>query len=143
MLLRSETLDGIAAGKITLAFRRWKRALAKAGGRQRTRIGVLAIDDVALIEADSITMRDARAAGYSDPAMLRSDLDRFGEGDVYRIKFHLAGEDPRKALRVKAPGADEIEAIAARLARLDAASRSGPWTKSALRRHAVTRADPR
>jgi len=52
---------------------------------------------------------------------------------IYRIKFHLAGEDPRKALRVKAPGADEIEAIAARLARLDAASRSGPWTKSALK----------
>ncbi|MFZ1992407.1 MAG: hypothetical protein WAW96_21845 [Alphaproteobacteria bacterium] len=133
MHFKAETLDGIAAGTITIAFRRWKRAFAKTGGRQRTRIGVLAIDDVSLVEAAAITPRDAKAAGYSDRAALIADLDQFGEGNVYRIKFHLAGEDPRKALREKSLGADEIDEIVARLARFDAASRSGPWTKSALK----------
>ena len=133
MRFKSDTLTGIAAGKITLAFRRWKRALAKAGGRQRTYVGVLAIDDIASIEASAITPRDARAAGYSDRTALLADLDKYGEGNIYRIKLHLAGEDPRKALREKIPGSAEVEAIAARLARLDAASRSGPWTRAALR----------
>ena len=42
MLLKRETLEGIASGEITLAFRRWKRPTVKAGGRLRTRIGELA-----------------------------------------------------------------------------------------------------
>ena len=133
MHFKSETLDGIAAGTITIAFRRWKRAFAKPGGRRRTPIGVLAIDNVAQVEPAAITPRDAKAAGYSDRAALLADLEKYGEGDVYRIRFHLAGEDPRKALREKAPDASEIESILTRLSRLDAASRSGPWTKAALK----------
>ena len=39
MLFRRPSLDGIRAGEITLAFRRWDRPRARAGGRQRTLVG--------------------------------------------------------------------------------------------------------
>ena len=41
MLLNRRALDGIAAGEIDLAFRRWKRPTVRAGGTLRTRAGVL------------------------------------------------------------------------------------------------------
>ena len=55
-------------------------------------------------------------------------------GETYRIAFHLAGPDPRIALRADAAlTAADRAAIAARLARYDAASRHGPWTEATLR----------
>jgi hypothetical protein len=133
MLFKSVVLDGIAAGHITLAFRRWRRPTVRAGGTLRTAIGVLAIDAVDPIEPDAITEGDARQAGYPARDVLRVDLDRRTEGDVYRIAFHVAGEDPRIALRQSAPASEaEIEALRERLERLDRASRSGPWTRETL-----------
>jgi hypothetical protein len=45
----------------------------------------------------------------------------------------LAGEDPRIALRARADlTAEDRAGIDARLARLDAASRTGPWTGKVL-----------
>jgi len=43
VLFTKAVLDGIAAGRITVAYRRWDRPRAVVGGRQRTRVGVLAI----------------------------------------------------------------------------------------------------
>ena len=55
------------------------------------------------------------------------------EGTLYRVEFRLAGPDPRIALRERADiDAEERAAIDARLARLDAASRHGPWTARVL-----------
>jgi hypothetical protein len=42
MLLQRNVLDGIVAGTITLAFRRWRRPTVRAGGRLRTAAGELA-----------------------------------------------------------------------------------------------------
>ena len=64
MLIKRPILDGIVEGRITLAFRRWKRPTVKTGGRLRTAIGVLAIEAVDLVDAESITSKDARRAGY-------------------------------------------------------------------------------
>ena len=46
MLFNRRALDGIEAGEIDLAFRRWKRPTVKAGGTLRTRGGVLSIETV-------------------------------------------------------------------------------------------------
>jgi hypothetical protein len=46
MLFNRRALDGIEAGEIELAFRRWKRPTVKAGGTLRTRAGLLGIDAV-------------------------------------------------------------------------------------------------
>jgi hypothetical protein len=41
VLFNSAHLEGIAAGKISVAFRRWTKPTVKAGGRLRTAVGVL------------------------------------------------------------------------------------------------------
>jgi hypothetical protein len=131
MLFRPADLTAIAAGEVTVAFRRWKRPMAKAGGRQHTPVGVLAFD--AVDRVDDITPADARHAGFADPAAAWAML-RGREGDLYRIALRLAGPDPRIALRENAALGDADRAeIAARLARLDRASTYGPWTEATLR----------
>ena len=134
MLLKRETLEGIAEGRITLAFRRWKRPTVRAGGELRTAIGVLGIDGVDAIAEGDITESNARAAGYPTRAALLAELNRRPEGDLYRVALHLAGDDPRTALREQdALDAEAVAAIAARLARFDRSSRHGPWTETVLR----------
>ncbi len=134
MLLKRETLEGIAEGRITLAFRRWKRPTVRAGGELRTAIGVLAIEAVDAIPESDITEVDARRAGYAARDGLVADLNRRPEGDLYRVALHLAGGDPRTTLREKdVLDDDAIAAIAARLARFDRSSRHGPWTDAVLR----------
>ena len=49
MLFEQRFWAGLADGSITLAFRRWRRPNAKAGGRQRIPTGVLAIDSVEVV----------------------------------------------------------------------------------------------
>ena len=131
MLFRQDDLRRIGEGEITLAFRRWKRPTVKAGGTLRTRAGVLAIESVEVIDAADVTDEDARRAGAdSREAVLR---DGARERPLYRIEFRLAGPDPRIALRERSEvTAEERTEIDGRLARLDATSRHGPWTRRVL-----------
>ena len=131
MLFRQDVLRRIGDGEVTLAFRRWWRPTVKAGGTLRTRVGVLAIESVVVVGEDEVKDADARRAGAeSREALLREGPQ---ERPLYRIEFRLAGPDPRIALRERAdisPG--ERAEIDARLSRLDAASRHGPWTRKVL-----------
>jgi hypothetical protein len=134
MLIKRAILAGIAAGRITLAFRRWRRPTVRAGGRLRTAIGELAIDAVERIDPRAISDADARCAGLASRSAVLAALDERAEGEVYRIALHLAGADSRAALRRQtALGGEEWEALLRRLARLDAAARGGPWTAAVLR----------
>jgi hypothetical protein len=131
MLFRQETLRRIEAGEVTLAFRRWRRPTVKAGGTLRTRAGVLAIESVEPVDEDAISDADVRRAGAPDRQALLAGLRR--DGTLYRVGFHVEGPDPRIALRERSDlSAGERAAIDARLARLDAASRHGPWTGRVL-----------
>lgn len=133
MLFKQNTLDGIASGKITLAFRKWGAPRAVAGGSLRTAVGVLAIDAVEIVPLSGITETHARQAGYTSLDELREELESY-EGKIYRIKLHLAGPDPRIKLRNDAKlSAIEIDEIRARLERLDRFSRVGPWTANVLK----------
>jgi hypothetical protein len=133
MLFRRPTLDGIRAGEITLAFRRWDRPRAKAGGRQRTMIGELAIDSVERVARSAITAEDARRAGHATRAELLRELDARGSAPIWRIELHWAGEDPRVGLREQADlRPADVEVLRERLGRLDAASGHGPWTRETL-----------
>src|SRR5688572_17436861 len=132
MLFRLDELRRIQEGEITLAFRRWRRPTVKAGGTLRTKIGVLAIDSVEPVGEDDVTDEDARRAGAPDRATLLAGLRP--EGRLHRVELRLAGPDPRIALRKRSRiSPSERAAIDARLARLDAASRHGPWTGTVLR----------
>jgi hypothetical protein len=131
MLFPQDVLRRIGEGEVTLAFRRWRRPTVKAGGTLRTRVGVLAIDSVEVVDEEQVTDADARRAGAADRDALLAGLRP--EGTLHRIEFRLAGPDPRIALRERSriPAAERAE-IDARLARLDAASRHGPWTATVL-----------
>ena len=139
MLIKQDTLVGVAEGRITLAFRRWKRPTVRAGGTLLTSIGQLSIESMDEVSLDDITGADARAAGFDGLASLRAALDRPDEGAVYRVGLRLAGPDPRIALREEVPGAREMDDITARLARWDRSSPMGAWTRAAL---AIIAAEP-
>ena len=115
MLFRPADLEGIQAGRITLAFRRWEKPRVVVGSRLRTPIGVLEVTAVDKVKRP--TNQDARAAGYASGQAV---LDSFPKrtGDFYRIALHLVGPDPRLALRELAPD----DAVFAALERM------GAWT---------------
>jgi hypothetical protein len=106
VLLRADTLEGIRTGQVTLAVRRWRRPTVRAGGTLTTAIGVLAIDSVERIEPSELTEDDARAAGAASLQELLDAPQLRREGDLYRIRLHLLGDDPRIALRERAEVSD-------------------------------------
>jgi integrase len=133
MLFDRATLDAIADGSVTVAFRRWRRPTVTAGGTLTTAVGVLAIDEVEAIDDGDVTKADARAAGRSSVADLLSHRGLQRDGQLYRVRFHLAGEDPRISLREQAElSEDEVETLTTRLERYDRSSRHGPWTRATL-----------
>jgi hypothetical protein len=130
MLFNLRALEGIKAGEIDLAFRRWKRPTVRAGGTLRTRAGVLGIDAVEPIGERRIDSEQVRRAGFTSRRELLDSLRP--EGRLYRIRFHRIGPDPRVELRrrhtiTRAERAD----LDARLARMDSA-RGRPWTRQIL-----------
>jgi hypothetical protein len=133
LLFRQEHWAGLGDGTITLAFRKWTRANAKAGRRVRFAGGYLMIDDVRTVDEAKLTKTDATRAGFDSIAALRGELAKFGDGDLYRIELHWDGPDERVELRQDDDlSDDEVAAIRARLAKLDKASTHGPWTATVL-----------
>jgi hypothetical protein len=98
-----------------------------------TAVGVLAIDEVTSIAHGDISADDAERSGAVSLDALLAELDR-RDGELYLIAFHVAGADPRRELRTRADlSTDDLGEIGRRLARLDGASRHGPWTSAVLR----------
>jgi hypothetical protein len=129
MLFRADILQAIATGRVTLAFRRWRRAPPVDGSSLRTPIGVLRLERVRVIDEGDITPDDVARTGMSVDE-LRSSIA--GEGTLLRIELRLAGDDPRVSLRERLPSEAELETIVARLGRIDAASAT-QWTTQYLR----------
>jgi hypothetical protein len=128
MLFRRDILQGIADGRVTLVFRRWRRAPPAEGSSLRSPVGVLCLDRVTVIDEGDITPEDVSRTGMSRDE-LRASIA--GEGTLLRIELRLAGCDPRNALRERLPADVELEAIIAKLARIDAAC-PAPWTTQYL-----------
>jgi hypothetical protein len=134
VLFEQRLREGLRDGTITLAFRRWRRPQVVAGHHYRTGLGMVCAEAIDPVTPAEITGAQARAAGYPDVAALLDDL----RGDpallLYVIRFrHLDQPDPRDELAATATLTDaEAATIAARLARMDAASRRGPWTAAIL-----------
>jgi hypothetical protein len=134
MLIKSKVLEGIKAGEISLIFRRWKKVGVKAGGTQMTQRGVIGIDAVDVVKESSITAKDAKAAGFGSREELIESMPPIEEGlEVYRIKVHWVGEDPRKALRNDADlSKAELNEIIGKLRQMDERSQRGAWTQQYL-----------
>ena len=117
MLFRPADLERIAAGTVTLAFRRWDKPRVKVGSTQKTPVGVVEFTSCELV--DVITDEDARAAGFASPDEVEARMRKTGR--VYRVELRVAGPDPRVALRRAPPD----EAVFAALERY-------PWARDYL-----------
>ena len=129
MLFRQAALDGIREGRITLAFRRWRRPTVRTGGTLMLPIGQLQIVEVRQIAEGEITDKDAKRAGYESGQALREDLAGRTQGELYRIELGTLGPDPRIALRSQSALTDgDLTTLKTKLAKLDASAPGGPWT---------------
>lgn len=134
MLWEARFAPLIADGSVTVTFRRWKRPQAVEGRRYRTPGGIIEVERVTTIDPHAITTRDARDAGYPTAAALVADLRGDGSLAVTRVAFHRVDEpDPRATLAEHDElSADDVADIERRLARLDARSSYGAWTRATL-----------
>ncbi|MDD3445706.1 MAG: hypothetical protein PHS60_09875 [Zavarzinia sp.] len=121
MLLKQKLLDAVAAGREGLVFARWRTPALRLGA-MKTAVGTITVEAIDVVEPESITEDEARAAGHPDRAALLGALGLSGP-PVHRARLRLAeGADPaatRKALE----------------RRLDRHDRAGgqPWTRAMLR----------
>lgn len=137
MLFAGSDTQGVAEGKITVAYRRWAEPRVVAGRIYRTNAGRIEIESIKEVNPGLIADTDA-------------DLDRAGRGnakDVRRrlrgdeslptflIRFHLVeGPDPREELASSAELTPaDIEELQEKLARLDEFGRHGAWTAQTLK----------
>jgi hypothetical protein len=134
VLFEARFWEDMAAGRIIVTFRRWKRRQVIAGNRYRTPAGMIEVTALDVVTVDAISPSDARAGGYPSVEALVADLRGTPDVDLYRVRFRMAGEpDPRDELAASAAlSADDIVDLDRRLARLDRASKYGPWTSAVL-----------
>jgi biotin operon repressor len=134
VLFEKRLRDGIHSGRITLAFRRWRRSQVVAGHRYRTGLDLVEAAAVDIVTAGDIDAGQAHAAGYATVEDLLAGLRGSPALPLYRVRFRLLAEpDPRDVLAASSSlTEDEIVEVAARLARMDKASKRGPWTAAVL-----------
>lgn len=132
MRIRPAELRAIETGELDLAFRRWERPRVVVGTMMRTAVGLVEVTSVEQVDVAGLDDQDARRAGAASPEALRAGLAARPDQPVWRIGLRFAGPDPRVALRETVPTATEVDAIRARLDRLDRASKIGPWTRGTL-----------
>ena len=101
MLFRHVVLQGIEEGRITLAFRRWKRAAVKSGGSLHTSAGVVRFGGVSTVNEEDLSEREAHAAGYADRRSALRELGGAETGTLYRIEIAGLEPDERISLRQK------------------------------------------
>ena len=138
LLFQKRFHQGLIDGSVTLTFRRWEKPHVKPGGRYRCHpIGVLEVDRIERVRVADITDDDARRSGFASRDALL-DYIRSGPGgkvggktELFRIELHHGGEEDRVAIALDDRlSAEDVEAITAKLARMDA---KGEWTRTTLR----------
>lgn len=137
MLFTASAHPGLERGEITRTFRTWSRPQVKVGGRYHAGRVDLMVDDLRQVPVRDIDDDDARASGFADREMLLTFLrGRHPVADtdaVWRVDFRAVERVDEPSLaddtELSGPDRDELER---RLAKLDAASPTGPWTSTVL-----------
>jgi len=139
LLFKKVFHQGLVDGSIGLTFRRWAKPHVKVGGRYRCHpIGVLEVDAIAKLRVRDITAADAARAGFASRAALVDYMRTGPNGDdldddteVFRVELHHGGDGDRVEIALDDRlGADDVAAIRAKLAKLDAKE---AWTHATLR----------
>lgn len=131
VILSLTVLEGLAAGTIDLAFRRWSKQNVHPGDVMRLEAGVIEVVSVEVVDPAAISDADARRSGAESANAVRGTLRGPADAPVYRVRLRHLGPDPRRALGADAePSEKDIEEIRDRLSKMD---RRRPWTHETLR----------
>ncbi|MGZ0147963.1 hypothetical protein ACXJJ3_12910 [Kribbella sp. WER1] len=136
MLFAGSDRDGVADGRITVAYRRWAEPRVVEGRVYRTNAGRIEIDSIREVNPELIADTDADVQ-LADRQNAR-DVRRRLRGDeslpTFLIRFHLVeGPDPREELASQSElSPADLADLRERLARFDALSNHGPWTQQTL-----------
>jgi hypothetical protein len=88
-----ELRNDVAAGRITVSFRLWKRPRVKVGGRYRVGPAAIEVDSIDLVPFAAISDADVRRSGEIDRVELRRRAAHAGpitdDTLVYRVEFHV------------------------------------------------------
>lgn len=130
MLLTERIAHAVAAGDVSLAYRRWRTARVVPGAKFHTVAGVVRVDAVTIVSLDALTDADARRAGFDTVQDVERTFRGRASDPVFRIVLSWAGPDERDALaEATVLSAAEIASISALLDRLD---RTTPWARIVL-----------
>ncbi|MEU8222069.1 hypothetical protein [Kribbella sp. NPDC048915] len=137
MLFAGLDKDGVAAGRITVAYRRWAEPRVVEGRVYRTNAGRIEIDSIRQVNPDLIADNDPDLE-LADRRNAK-DVRRRLRGDetlpTFLIRFHLVeGPDPRDELAAQTSlSPEQLADLRARLAQFDELSHHGAWTLETLR----------
>ncbi|MFK0246448.1 hypothetical protein ACIQUM_17240 [Amycolatopsis azurea] len=131
VILSITVLEGLAAGTIDLAFRRWSHQNVHPGDVMRLEAGVIEVESVEVVDPAAITDDEARRSGAESANAVRGTLRGPADAPVYRVRLRYLGPDPRRALSEETDLSEkDIEAIRDRLSKMD---RRRSWTHETLR----------
>ncbi|WP_308799602.1 ASCH domain-containing protein [Agromyces silvae] len=132
MILTERIAHAVAAGEVTVAYRRWTRPRVKSGSEFRTVAGRVRVETIEPVSAAELTDADARRAGYASLDDLTATFSGGASDPVFRIGLSWVAADARDALAADANlTAEDVASIDALLDRLDART---PWARSTLAR---------
>ncbi|GAB3290427.1 hypothetical protein GCM10027563_27880 [Parasphingorhabdus pacifica] len=131
-MFSQRVLRGVAAGEVTVAFRRWSSPQVRAWTRVSTPVGIVRVGEVREVDPDELTFSDAEQAGFRSLQGLRSSLDKHGAGRVYRVGLSFAGADRQPSPEPAVLGSGQRAEIDRWLARWDVSSSRGLWTVELL-----------
>jgi hypothetical protein len=137
MLFAGSDRDGVAEGRITVAYRRWAEPRVVEGRIYRTNAGRIEIDSIRQVNPELIVDNDPDLA-LADRQNAK-DVRRRLRGDdtmpTFLIRFHLVeGPDPREELAAQSSLSDaDVADLRERLEQFDQLSKHGPWTADTLR----------
>ncbi|MEU6643835.1 hypothetical protein ABZ863_14955 [Saccharomonospora sp. NPDC046836] len=130
MILPDRIAHAVAAGDVTVAYRRWRKPRVRAGATFRTVAGIVRIDSIEQVDSDRLGDPEARAAGYDSGEKLKATFRGEPDDPVYRIALSCGGPDSRKDIAADDDlTPDDIAEIDALLDRLDARE---PWARATM-----------
>jgi len=133
MLFKQKDLEGIKGGKISLAFRKWKKLSVAEGSLVQSSAGILKIGKIEEISLQKISDEEAAKAGFKTAVALTQLLEQQKEGLIYRIEVAFHAENPKvEASDEEGLSDDEFEILKTTLDNLDKYSKIGKWTVKTL-----------
>ena len=129
LFTRSDKID-IAAGRKTTTLRRWKRAQARLGGIYNIPpYGAIEVTYLSQMPLREVSGTRLKQAGYTSTEQAAERLKCQPEDTVYCIDFHYAGAAAVNQPNTELTDSATLNALSARLAKLDG---SQAWTRQTL-----------